>query len=234
MRVMPPKEARVFSHAFFRMAFYFGPENLNESGNHKTRRKFLPPIFSWIPGLQTDSYFMIAEKDSIESNSADSLPNSRKVYVNGKLHADVRVPFREISQANTKSFDGTVEPNEPIRVYDTSGPWSDPNFSGDSSIGIPALRAEWIRQRGDTAEYEGRDVKPEDNGYLTRGHEEYASSAERTKNRLEHFRGEKRKPLRASAGHAVTQLYYARQGNHHAGDGIHRDPREPAPCSGGL
>ncbi len=161
---------------------------------------------------------MIAEKDSIpagETNSmssSDQLPNSRKVYVSGKLHDDVRVPFREISQANTKSFDGTVEPNEPIRVYDTSGPWSDPDFASDSSIGTPALRLEWIRQRADVAEYDGRDVKPEDNGYLTRGHEEYASSAERTKNRLEHFRGEKRRPLRANAGHAVTQLWYARQG----------------------
>ena len=65
--------------------------------------------------------------------------------------------------------------------------------------------------RGDVAEYDGREIKPEDNGYLTRGHEEFASQAER-RNRLEHFTGEKRKPLRASAGHPVSQLWYARQG----------------------
>ena len=58
---------------------------------------------------------------------------------------------------------------------------------------------------------EGREIKPEDNGYLTRGHEEFASQAER-KNRLDHFQGAKRKPLRASANHPVTQLWYARQG----------------------
>ena len=147
----------------------------------------------------------------------------------------MRVPFREISQANTKSFDGTIEPNEPIRVYDTSGPWSDPNFSGDSSIGIPALRAEWIRQRGDTAEYEGRDVKPEDNGYLTRGHEEYASSAERTKNRLEHFRGGKpaNRFAQLQSGHPVTQLWYARQGIITPGNGVYRDPRKSGSLSGG-
>ena len=74
------------------------------------------------------------------------LPNSRKVFVDGKLHADVRVPFREISQANTKSFDGTVEPNEPIRVYDTSGPWGDADFHGDVEQGLPALRTNWIRE----------------------------------------------------------------------------------------
>ena len=73
------------------------------------------------------------------------------------------------------------------------------------------MREEWIRGRGDVAEYEGREIKPEDNGYLTRGHEEFASQAER-KNRLDHFQGAKRKPLRASANHPVTQLWYARQG----------------------
>ncbi len=61
------------------------------------------------------------------------------------------------------------------------------------------------------AEYDGREIKPEDNGYLTRGHEEFASQAER-KNRLDHFQGTKRKPLRGSANHPVTQLWYARQG----------------------
>jgi phosphomethylpyrimidine synthase len=61
------------------------------------------------------------------------------------------------------------------------------------------------------AEYDGREIKPEDNGYLTRGHEEFASQAER-KNRLEQFSGSHRRPLRASAGHPVTQLWYARQG----------------------
>ncbi|MGI8480857.1 MAG: phosphomethylpyrimidine synthase ThiC, partial [Chthoniobacterales bacterium] len=171
---------------------------------------------------------MIATKDSfenggtrsVESHSSDDVPpnaydfefpKSRRVYVNGQVHPDIRVPFREISQANTKSFDGTIEPNEPIRVYDCSGPWGDPKQSPDSTQGLVPLRAEWIARRGDVAEYDGREIKPEDNGYLTRGHEEFASTAER-RNRLEHFTGQKRRPLRASAGHPVSQLWYARQG----------------------
>jgi phosphomethylpyrimidine synthase len=155
---------------------------------------------------------MIASKDSLEPKSSDYvMPNSRRVYVDGELHPDVRVPFREISQANTKALNGTIEPNEPIRVYDCSGPWGDPAQTPDSAQGLAPIRAEWIARRGDVAEYDGREVKPEDNGYLTRGHEEFASTAER-RNRLEHFRGAKRRPLRASAGHPVTQLWYARQG----------------------
>jgi phosphomethylpyrimidine synthase len=155
---------------------------------------------------------MIATKETLEPKSSDYvMPNSQRVYVEGEIHPEVRVPFREISLAPTKDFNGDLEPNEPVRVYDTSGPWGDPQFSGDSSQGIPALREEWIRARNDAASYDGREIKPEDNGYLTLGHEEFASQAER-RNRLENFQGAKRKPLRASAGHPVTQLWYARQG----------------------
>ncbi|MEP7249601.1 MAG: phosphomethylpyrimidine synthase, partial [Spartobacteria bacterium] len=155
---------------------------------------------------------MIASEDSLEPKSTDYvMPNSQRVYVEGEIHPEIRVPFREISLAPTKDFSGKLEPNEPVRVYDCSGPWGDPNQSPDSAQGLPALRAEWISGRGDVAEYEGREIKPEDNGYLTRGHEEFASNAER-KNRHEEFNGSHRKPLRASANHPVTQLWYARQG----------------------
>ncbi|MEO7298974.1 MAG: phosphomethylpyrimidine synthase ThiC, partial [Verrucomicrobiota bacterium] len=146
-----------------------------------------------------------------EPHSSSQLPNSKKIYVAGKIHADVRVPLREISLSATKTFDGQIQKNEPVRVYDCSGPWSDENFEGDVRQGLPVLRRDWILARGDVAEYAGREIKPEDNGYLTRGHEEYASSAEK-KNRLEHFPGLKRQPLRASKGHSVSQFWYARQG----------------------
>ncbi|MEO8207140.1 MAG: phosphomethylpyrimidine synthase ThiC, partial [Chthoniobacterales bacterium] len=89
----------------------------------------------------------------------------------------------------------------------------DPAFTGTVEEGLPAMRAEWIRARGDVEEYDGREVKPQDNGYLSRQHAEYASNAER--NRLVEFpglTGQRRRPLRASKGHAVTQLWYARQG----------------------
>jgi phosphomethylpyrimidine synthase len=153
---------------------------------------------------------MIASKESFEPQSSEPLPNSTKVYVEGKIHADVRVPMREIKLTDTKAFNGQVEKNAPVRVYDCSGPWGDADFNGDVTQGLPALREKWIRARGDTAEYTGREVKPMDNGYLSGKHEEYASQAE--KNRLVQFPGLKRKPLRASKGHAVSQLWYARQG----------------------
>ena len=154
---------------------------------------------------------MITPKDPIEPQSTSALPNSRRVYVQGKIHPSVQVPFREISQAQTKAFNGVVEDNEPLRVYDCSGPWGDAALTTDSAQGLAPVRTPWIQARADVAEYEGRNVLPEDNGYLTRGHEEYASTAER-RNRLEPWRGPVRKPLRASAGHPVTQLWYARQG----------------------
>ena len=169
---------------------------------------------------------MIATKDSLEPKSSDYvMPNSQRVYVEGEIHPEVRVPFREISLAPTKDFSGKLEPNEPVRVYDTSGPWGDPQFAGDSSKGMPALREKWIRGRGDVAEYEGREIKPEDNGYLTRGHEEFASTAER-KNRLEHFQGANRNPLRASRRPSRHPTLVCAPGHHHARDGVYRDPRK--------
>ena len=73
---------------------------------------------------------MIANKDTLEPKSSDYImPNSRRVYVEGEIHPEVRVPMREISLAPTKDFNGQLEPNEPVRVYDTSGPWGDPDNS---------------------------------------------------------------------------------------------------------
>jgi len=156
---------------------------------------------------------MISAKSDFEPQSTDALPASTRVYVEGTLHPEVRVPMREIELSPTKNFSGELEPNAPVRVYDCSGPWGDPAFDGDSSEGLPALRASWIEKRGDVVSYEGREVQPMDNGYLSGKHAEYASTSER--NRLIEFpglKGSKRKPLRASAGHPVTQLWYARQG----------------------
>lgn len=149
----------------------------------------------------------------VESPSQEPLPNSSRVYVAGTLHPDIRVPMREITLSPTRGFDGKSIENQPVRVYDTSGPWGDPAFQGSAEQGLPPLRSDWVLRRADVSEYEGREVKPQDNGYLSRQHAEYASLAER--NRLVEFpglRGQRRRPLRASAGHPVTQLWYARQG----------------------
>jgi phosphomethylpyrimidine synthase len=156
---------------------------------------------------------MIATKESFEPHSSEQMPNSRRVYAHGQIHPDVRVPLREISLSDTKGFDGSVEKNPPIRVYDCSGPWGDPSFKGNSSDGLPSVRTKWIQERGDVEEYGGREAKPLDNGYLSGKHAEFASQAER--NRLVEFpglNGHRRRPLRASKGHPVTQLWYARQG----------------------
>ena len=156
---------------------------------------------------------MIATKDSIEPHSSEQLPNSTRVYLQGRIHPDVRVPVREIALSPTKSFSGELEANVPVRVYDCSGPWGDPAFTGTSDEGLPTPRAKWVADRKDVEAYDGREVLPQDNGYLSGKHAEYASKAE--KNRLVEFpglRGQRRRPLRASAGHPVTQLWYARQG----------------------
>src|SRR5204863_8852377 len=98
------------------------------------------------------------------------LPNSKKTYVSGRLHPDIRVPLREISLASTKTMSGEVEVNEPVRMYDTSGPWGDPDFHGNVTQGLPPLRAKWIRDRGDIEEISGRKVQPIDDGYLSEKH----------------------------------------------------------------
>jgi phosphomethylpyrimidine synthase len=120
------------------------------------------------------------------------------------------VPFREVHLNVTRSASGLVEENPPVRLYDTSGPWGDPHLKCDVRDGLPAFRRDWIVARGDVEEYEGREVQPIDDGYVTEGAREYART--KGKGRLEGFPGLRRRPLRAKAGRAVTQMYYAKRG----------------------
>ena len=113
---------------------------------------------------------MSAPKSAVEAESSTPLPKSSRVYVRGEIHPEIRVPMRQIELAPTKSFNGDMEENAAVRVYDTSGPWGEPQFHGDVEQGLPPLRREWILKRGDVAEYQGRHVRPEDNGYLSAGH----------------------------------------------------------------
>ncbi len=155
---------------------------------------------------------MIAPKSAIEPDSSEPLPNSSRAYVEGEIYPDLRVPMREINLSPTKTFNGAIEVNEPVRVYDASGPWGDPAFHGDVEQGLPALRRAWILKRGDVAEYLGRNVRPEDNGYLSASHAQLASERRGGLSPLQAPRNAKRRPLRASADHPVTQLWYARRG----------------------
>ncbi|AVM09383.1 phosphomethylpyrimidine synthase ThiC [Bacillus velezensis] len=126
-----------------------------------------------------------------------SFSGSKKVYAEGSS-PDIRVPMREISLSATTGAFGEEE-NAPVRVYDTSGPYTDPDVQIDIHEGLGALRTKWITGREDVEEYNGRTVKPEDNGYKKEDH-----AAE--------YPGLQRKPLRAKPGKNVTQLHYARKG----------------------
>ena len=147
-----------------------------------------------------------------QSKTNGFFPSSKKVYVSGERHDDMHVPFREITLQPTHTPDGSIEVNEPLRVYDTSGPWGDDSQSCDPKSGLRALRLNWILDRGDVEEYEGREVQLQDNSYLTKGNEQYASRREKQEGRSEQFPDLKRKPLRAKAGSNVTQMYYAKRG----------------------
>lgn len=130
-----------------------------------------------------------------------SFSGSTKVYVEGS-RPDIRVPMREIALSPTTGSFGEEE-NPPVRVYDTSGPYTDPLYQVDITKGLPALRKQWIKERGDVESYVGREIQPEDNGYKL-AHDPRASR--------QLFPNLKRKPLRAKKGKNVTQLHYARKG----------------------
>lgn len=130
-----------------------------------------------------------------------SFEGSKKVYVEGS-RPDILVPMREIALSPTTGSFGNEE-NAPIRVYDTSGPYTDPAYQVDITKGLPALRNAWIQERGDVEAYEGRSIKPEDNGFR---HVDDPRIQENV------FPELARKPLRAKKGKNVTQLHYARKG----------------------
>ncbi len=123
------------------------------------------------------------------------LPASSKVHVEGLIHPDLRVAMREISLS-----EGSGEP--PLRVYDPSGPYTDATASINIRRGLPEVRRRWIEGRGDVETYQGRDVRPEDNGL--KPHETGKLDAL--------FERGTRQPLRARHGAVPTQLAYARAG----------------------
>ena len=111
-------------------------------------------------------------------------------------YAPLRVNGLEVPQTAIDLDDSPTGPNEPVKIYRTRGPYAEPE------VGLPALRSEWIRDRGDVEEYEGRKRNLLDDG--TRAAKRGAASEE--------WRGEKRAPLRATQGQRVTQMAYARRG----------------------
>src|SRR3977135_2919835 len=120
------------------------------------------------------------------------LPSSRKIFVTPDEAPDVRVPLREIMLSK-----GAGEPNLP--VYDTSGPYTDPDVTIDVNAGLARGRIAWVRERGGVEEYQGREIKPEDNGNVGASHAAKSFNA--------HHR-----PLRGTGDHLITQLEFARKG----------------------
>src|SRR5215203_862036 len=120
------------------------------------------------------------------------LPSSRKIFAIPDSAPDLRVPLREIILS-----EGAGEPNLP--VYDTSGPYTDPTVTIDVNAGLSRSRIEWVKERGGVEEYEGRDIKPEDNGNVGASHAAKAFTAHH-------------KPLRGTGDHMITQLEFARAG----------------------
>ena len=137
------------------------------------------------------------KQDGITRNP---FPNSKKVYVAGKLHPQIKVAMREISLSDTTdSLTKKKTPNEPVTVYDTSGPYTDPNKKIDIHAGIERIRENWINDRGDVEQLEGFSS-------------EYCNERLNDKS-LDHMRFSLlKKPLRAKKGQNVTQLHYAKKG----------------------
>ncbi|MEY3815727.1 MAG: hydroxymethylpyrimidine moiety synthesis in thiamine biosynthesis [Pseudomonadota bacterium] len=137
------------------------------------------------------------ETASLDPEALKSFAKSKKVYVTGS-RPDLKVPFREISLSDTPSSFG-AEKNPPVMVYDTSGPYTDPDYQIDIRNGLPSLRSQWIDERNDTEFLDGPSS--------VFGHER-KTNPELTKMRFNLLR----QPRRAKAGKNVSQMHYAKQG----------------------
>ncbi|WP_245605562.1 phosphomethylpyrimidine synthase ThiC [Thermicanus aegyptius] len=124
----------------------------------------------------------------------------KKVYLQGS-RPDLLVPMRRIELSPTRHLNGET-PNEPLLLYDTSGPYTDPDVAIDVRKGLPQLRQKWILERGDVEEYPGRPVNPADDRFHSGEKNEHINP----------FPFPSRHPLRAKPGKTVTQMHYAKKG----------------------
>ncbi len=142
---------------------------------------------------------MTKSKISQEGLTTGPFPSSKKIYEHGEIH-DIKVAHRSIELSETKTSEGEIIQNPPITVYDTSGPYTDPNYVVDLEKGLPKIREQWISQRGDVQE-------------LQQLSSEYGQMRLADKE-LDHLRFDhvSTMPLKAKDGRCVTQYYYACQG----------------------
>ncbi len=147
--------------------------------------------------MNAESDKFLDKISKLDTATQKYFPNSRKVYVQGS-RPDIQVPMREIQLTATQTESG-FEENAPIRVYDTSGPYSDGSVTTNLRAGLPAIRSKWIEERNDTE--------------LLEKVSSVFGQARQTDLQTEHLRFEHiRLPRRAKAGHNVSQLHYARKG----------------------
>ena len=137
------------------------------------------------------------------------LPSSRKIFATPDAAPDLRVPLREIILS-----EGAGEPNLP--VYDTSGPYTDPSVTIDVNAGLSRNRLAWVKERGGVEEYQGREIKPEDNGNVGASHAAKAFTAHH-------------KPLRGTGRPQDHAARIRPRRHHHQGDDLRRRAREPRP-----
>lgn len=152
--------------------------------------------------MSSSDYPLLRDTAQVDAASVEPLPGSSKIYVQGS-RADIQVPMREIKLTSTpvQSTDGStrLEPNPPVRVYDTSGAYTDPKANIDIRRGLDAIREQWIVDREDTE--------------LLAGDSSEYSRQRAADLRLQQLRFDlKRKPRRAIVGKNVSQMHYARQG----------------------
>src|SRR5690606_25293746 len=157
----------------------------------------MSPPFRGVPEMSAIPEKLARRTRELAEEVTRPFPNSRRVYVQGS-RPDLRVPMREIAQSPTKALTGDIE-NPPITVYDTSGPYTDPEARIDLRHGLAPVREAWIIERDDTRELDGPSSE-----YGRRRMQD----AELAGLRFEHIR----KPRVAKSGMNVTQMHYARRG----------------------
>ncbi|MFV3089621.1 phosphomethylpyrimidine synthase ThiC [Pseudomonas sp. GW6] len=147
--------------------------------------------------MSTQQQKNLSESAQVDQQSVQPFPRSQKVYVQGS-RPDIRVPMREISLDVTPTdFGGEI--NAPVTVYDTSGPYTDPNVTIDVRKGLADVRSAWIEDRGDTEKLPGLSSE---------FGQRRLNDAELSAMRFAHVRN----PRRAKAGHNVSQMHYAKKG----------------------
>ncbi|MBP1625584.1 MAG: phosphomethylpyrimidine synthase ThiC [Holophagaceae bacterium] len=137
-------------------------------------------------------------RESILETCQKPFPASEKIHITGS-RADLRVPMRQVKLSPTRDFNGELTANEPVRLYDPSGPYTDPAVEIDLAKGMPAIRLPWILERGDVEELPGAT-----------SHYRLQREGDATLDAIRF--PSMRRPLRAKAGKCITQMHYAKQG----------------------